>query len=54
MPSNDRRPVNVSPDARQIAEPQKAQWLTQNKAALASSNAYVERCGLPLAKSRLF
>lgn len=40
--------------AEQIAAARQAQWLAENKAALASSNAYVERHGLPLAASRLF
>jgi antitoxin CcdA len=40
--------------ADQVAEARKAQWLAENGSALASSNAHVERHGLPLAASRLF
>lgn len=30
------------------------EWLEQNRHAIQSSNAYVEKYGLPLAKYRLF
>jgi antitoxin CcdA len=36
--------------AAQIAELRENRWLDENHAALASSNAYVEAHGLPLAK----
>lgn len=38
--------------AEQIAELQDKRWLEENREALASSNAYVEANGLPLAKHR--
>lgn len=38
--------------AAQIAELREKRWLDENRAALASSNAYVEAHGLPLAKHR--
>jgi antitoxin CcdA len=37
-----------------LARGRAAQWLEENRAALDSSNAYVEAHGLPLAKYRLF
>lgn len=40
--------------AHAVAEKQAALWLEKNQAALDSSNAYVERHGLPLAKYRGF
>jgi antitoxin CcdA len=40
--------------ARSLAEKQAELWLQKNQAALDSSNAYVERRGLPLAKYRGF
>lgn len=40
--------------AVQAAEPQIKRWLEENRAALASSNSYVEAHGLPLAKHRLY
>lgn len=40
--------------SEQVAETRAANWLRENKAALESSNAYVEKHGLPLAKHRLF
>jgi len=40
--------------ARAVAEKLAASWLKDNKAALDSSNAYVEKHGLPLAKYRPF
>ncbi len=40
--------------ALQIAEERGKRWLKENKAALESSNAYVERHGLPLARYRQF
>jgi antitoxin CcdA len=40
--------------AEQVAEARSAQWLAENEAAIASSNAHVEQHGLPLAGSRLF
>jgi antitoxin CcdA len=40
--------------ALQIAEERARRWLDENKAALESSNAYVERRGLPLARYRQF
>jgi antitoxin CcdA len=38
--------------AAQIAELREKRWLDESRAALASSNAYVEAHGLPLAKHR--
>lgn len=51
--------INVSRAAEQglaqaVAERRAALWLEENKAALDSSNAYVEAHGLPLAKYRQF
>lgn len=40
--------------ARAVAARQAAQWLEENQAALDSSNAYVERNGLPLGMHRNF
>ncbi|HEV8015885.1 MAG TPA: type II toxin-antitoxin system CcdA family antitoxin [Stellaceae bacterium] len=40
--------------ALQIAEERGKRWLKENKAAIESSNAYVERHGLPLARHRRF
>lgn len=40
--------------ARAVARRQAALWLEANLAALQSSNEFVERHGLPLAKYRLF
>ena len=40
--------------ALQIAEERGKRWLKENKAAIESSNAYVERQGLPLARHRRF
>ncbi|BDI07878.1 type II toxin-antitoxin system CcdA family antitoxin [Sphaerotilus microaerophilus] len=37
-----------------VAEAEAGQWLRANSAALDSSNAYVERHGLPLARFRNF
>ena len=38
----------------QIAEEKAQRWLEENRAALESSNQYVERHGLPLARYRQF
>lgn len=51
--------INVSRAAeagldRAIAEKRAAIWLEENREALQSSNDYVERNGLPLAKYRQF
>ncbi len=40
--------------AKAIAEEKTRRWQEENKKAIESSNAYVERNGLPLAKHRLF
>ncbi len=40
--------------AQQIAEERGKQWLEENRAAIAASNSYVERHGLPLARFRQF
>ena len=40
--------------SRAVAARQEAIWLQSNQAALESSNAYVDRNGLPLAKHRNF
>lgn len=37
-----------------IKREKERQWLEENREALESSNAYVEKHGLPLAKYRLF
>lgn len=39
---------------QQIAEARSAQWLAENRDAIASSNAFVEANGLPLAALRQF
>lgn len=40
--------------ARAVAERRAEMWLAENRSALDSSNAYVERNGLPLARYRSF
>ncbi len=40
--------------SRAVAARQEAIWLQSNQAALESSNAYVDRNGIPLAKHRNF
>lgn len=40
--------------ALQIAEARSLCWLEENRQAIESSNAFVERHGLPLARYRLF
>lgn len=40
--------------AKQIAELEAKKWLEENMEALQSSNEYVERHGLPLARFRQF
>lgn len=40
--------------AQAVALPGEQRWLAENKAALESSNAYVETHGLPLARYRTF
>lgn len=40
--------------ALQIAEERGKRWLEQNKAAIESSNAYVDRYGVPLGRYRRF
>ena len=40
--------------SRAVAAKQAAMWLQDNQVALDSSNAYVEKQGLPLAKHRNF
>lgn len=37
-----------------VKEARAAEWLEENREAIESSNAYVEKHGLPLAKYRLF
>ena len=51
--------INVSQAAsagltEAIAERRRQQWLEENRAALLSSNAYVEAYGLPLSQFRNF
>lgn len=51
--------INISQAAeagldRAVAERRAAQWLEESRAALDSSNAYVEQQGLPLAQFRKF
>ena len=51
--------VDISRAAEQglkqaLTERREALWLEENRAALESSNTYVERHGLPLAKHRGF
>ncbi len=51
--------INVSRAAEQglvaaIKETEAIQWLAENKKALESSNAYVEKHGLPLARYKQF
>ena len=40
--------------AAELKKIREARWLEENKAAIAASNAYAEKHGLPLAKYRLF
>lgn len=40
--------------ARQISQARNERWLRENAEAIESSNAYVEKYGLPLAKYRQF
>ena len=40
--------------SRAVAAKQEAIWLQANQAALESSNAYVDRSGIPLARHRNF
>ena len=40
--------------ADEVAAARSARWLAENREAIESSNAYVERYGLPLAKYRQF
>ncbi len=40
--------------AKQISEERGRRWLKENRAAIESSNAWVEEHGLPLAKYRPF
>lgn len=40
--------------ARAVAEKRAELWLKENRAAIESSNAYVEKHGLPLEKHRMF
>ena len=51
--------INISEACEQglrneVARTQAEQWLEKNRAAIESSNAYVERHGLPLARYRRF
>jgi len=51
--------INISRAAERglvqaIAERRAERWLADNRAALESSNAYVEKHGLPLARFRQF
>lgn len=39
---------------RQVAKTRAEQWLEENREAIESSNAYVEKHGLPLARYRQF
>lgn len=39
---------------QQVAQTRAERWLEENREAIASSNAYVEKHGLPLARYRLF
>jgi post-segregation antitoxin (ccd killing protein) len=47
-----REPINPSLDPESSAEARR--WIEENREALLSSNAYVERHGLPLAKHPIF
>ncbi len=40
--------------AQAVAEKRAEQWVQENREAFESSNAYVEKYGLPLAKYRMF
>ena len=40
--------------ARAIAQAHEQRWLEENRSAIDSSNAYVEKHGLPLARHRRF
>jgi len=51
--------INISEAAERgvgmaVAEAQAEQWIEKNKAALDSSNAFVEQHGVPLSKYRQF
>lgn len=54
-PAPEERPRTLghAPHSGMTAGEREA-WLEENKAAFESSNAYVERNGLPLARQRLF
>ena len=45
------RPDDDTPEARALRE---KQWLDENKEAIESANAYIEKYGLPLEKYRMF
>jgi antitoxin CcdA len=53
-----KQPSQVLPKAakvaRETAEKRAQRWARENHAAIASSNAFVEQHGLPLAKYRTF
>jgi len=52
-----RKPTNLSLDSALLKEVKlhkQQKWLKENARALASSNAYVEANGLPLARHRQF
>ncbi|WP_233873661.1 type II toxin-antitoxin system CcdA family antitoxin [Paraburkholderia adhaesiva] len=40
--------------AKAVSDERAARWLRENAEAIASSNAYVEKHGLPLARYRMF
>jgi antitoxin CcdA len=37
-----------------VAKARREKWLSENRAAIEASNAYVEKHGLPLARYRMF
>lgn len=40
--------------AKAVSEKRAELWLQENRGAIENSNSYVETCGLPLAKYRMF
>ena len=47
-------PKRERPPARETAQERTKAWLEENREALESSNEWVEKHGLPLAKYRMF
>jgi antitoxin CcdA len=54
MDNNNQRPSKRSEDDRKLADRLTELWLIENNEAIDSSNAYVAKHGLPLARFRQF